>query len=229
MTPRTSTTVEARRPGGAGGWRAGLALAALLFALAAPAAGRELLDCVIAVVSGTVITLSDARTALQFGLVDAGGEKDPVAVAMQWLVDRQLVLDEVNRTEVSDGSAGDVDAAFAQVRKRLAAGRGEAAALAALGLDQEGARRFVRDTVRVRQYLERRFAVVMPGTDAELRAYYAANAGVFSGGGLQLSFDEARPAVERAYQDVQRARAVASWLDRLRRRTEVNELYVPAR
>ena len=77
----------------------------------------EVLDRVIAVVSGTIITLSDARAAIAFGLVDVAGQRDPVATAMEWLVDRQLVLDEVCRYESADLDCVQVDAVFAEVRR----------------------------------------------------------------------------------------------------------------
>ena len=163
---------------------------AIVVALGAGAAGvdaSELLDRVIAVVSGSVITLSDARTAILFGLVDTRDARDPIAVAMQWLVDRQLVLDE------------------------------------------DGARRFVRDTLRVQQYLKMRFESILPGTDEELQQYYAANRSQFTRGGRELTLDQARDLVQQSLQESRRIRAIDAWLARLRRQAEVNELYLPVK
>ena len=195
----------------------------------APVAARELLDRVIAVVSGTVITLSDARAAISFGLVDTKGEKDPIAIAMQWLVDRQLVLDEVNRYEFGDPSAEQFEAVYAEVTKRLSAGGTPVAALASLGFNKDGAKRFVRDTIRVQQFLQRRFESVQPGTEDELRTFYTANAARFAKDGKALTFDQARPAVEQTFEAVRRVQTIDAYLARLRRRTDVNELYVPMR
>ena len=189
----------------------------------------EVLDRVIAVVSGTIITLSDARAAIAFGLVDVAGQRDPVATAMEWLVDRQLVLDEVSRYESADLDSVQVDAVFAEVRRKLETGRTFDAALAQFGLDQDGARRFVRDTVRVQQYLKRRFESILPGTDDELRERYAARKSQFVRDGRLLSFEEARDLVQADLQDERRVLAVDAWLARLRRRTDVNELYLPVR
>ena len=193
------------------------------------AGASELLDRVIAVVSGTVITLSDARAAIMFGLVDTRDARDPVAVAMQWLVDRQLVLDEVNRYDTPDPDLASVEPVFSAIRKTLAGGKGVAAALASLGLDEDGAKRFVRDTVRVQQYLRRRFESILPETDEELRRHYSANSSAFTRDGRQLTLDEARELVQESLQNSRRIQAVKAWLDRLRRRADVNELYLPVR
>ncbi len=189
----------------------------------------ELLDRVIAVVSGSVITLSDARTAIMFGLVETRDAPDPVAVAMQWLVDRQLVLDEVNRYDAPDPNLAAVDPAFAEIRKKLDAGKGVPAALALLGLDEDGAKRFVRDTLRVQQYLRARFESILPGTEEEVRQYYLANRSRFTREGRQLTLDEARELVQASLQEGRRIQAIDVWLARLRRRADVNELYLPAR
>jgi hypothetical protein len=205
---------------------------AVVLALAVCVAGvraSELLDRVIAVVSGSVITLSDARTAIMFGLVDTHDARDPVAVAMQWLVDRQLVLDEVNRYETPDPDLAHVEPAFSEIRKKLAGGKGAASALASLGLDEDGAKRFVRDTVRVQQYLRQRFESMLPGTDEDLRQYYSANRGRFTRDGRQLTLEEARDLVQESLQETRRIQAIDAWLARLRRRADVNELYLPVR
>jgi len=205
---------------------------AVMLALGASVVGvraSELLDRVIAVVSGTVITLSDARTAIAFGLVETRDARDPVAVAMRWLVDRQLVLDEVNRYETPDPVLATVDPVFSEIRKKLAGGKGAASALASLGLDEDGARRFVRDTVRVQHYLRTRFESMLPGTDEELRQHYSANKSQFVRDGRQFTLEEAGVLVQESLQESRRLQAIDAWLARLRRRADVNELYQPAR
>ncbi|MEI6668985.1 MAG: hypothetical protein WCP29_12570 [Acidobacteriota bacterium] len=204
-------------------------VAVMLIGCAWGVRAAELLDRVIAVVAGTVITLTDARAAIAFGLVETREGGDPVAVAMQWLVDRQLVLDEVNRYETPDSDLSNVDPVFAGIRNKLSGGKGLASALASLGLDEDGAKRFVRDTLRVQEYLRRRFESVLPGSDDELRQYYAANRNRFAREGRPLSFDQARDLVQEQLQDSRRIQAIDAWLARLRRRADVNELYQPAR
>ena len=52
-------------------------------------------------------------------------------------------------------------------------------------------RRLVRDTLVVRQYVERRFDSVLPPTDEELREYYASHAARFVRDGRQVPFEDA--------------------------------------
>jgi len=189
----------------------------------------EVIDRVIAVVSGSVITLSDARAAILFGLVDVSDARDPVAVAMQWLVDRQLVLDEVNRYETPSPDLSNVEPVFSEIRKKLAGGKGLPAALASVGLEEDAAKRFVRDTLRVQQYVKARFESIMPGTEEELRQHYLNNRSRFTRDGRQLTFDEARELVQEHLQEGRRIQAIDVWLARLRRRADVNELYLPTR
>ncbi len=189
----------------------------------------ELIDRVLAVVSGSIITLSDARAAIEFGLVETDQAPDPVAVATAWLVDRQLALDEVNRSDAGDVDPAVVDARLRQVEQRFTERSTFAAALARCGLNRSGARAFIHDTLRVERYLSRRFEAILPGTEEELRAHYAGQPGRFTRDGRPLTFDQARELVQASLQAERRKQAIDAWLSRLRRRTDVTELYAPAR
>ena len=57
----------------------------------------DVIDRVLAVVGGQIITLSDVNAALRFGLVPADVSTDPVDAALQRLIDRRLMLAEVER------------------------------------------------------------------------------------------------------------------------------------
>ena len=159
--------------------------------LAASAAAAQVVDRVIAVVSGSVIMLSDARAALTLGLFDAGDAADPVAAAMRWLIDRRLVLDEAGRGERVNVNAAALDEAVEQVRRRFASGDEYRRALSGLGLDEAGVARLVRETMVARLYVEGRFDSALPATDEELRAFYDREKARFVLNGRQLSFEEA--------------------------------------
>jgi hypothetical protein len=189
----------------------------------------ELVDRVLAVVSGTVITLSDARIALAFKAVDTAGAADPVAATLRWLIDRQLVLDEVSRDDTGDLEKARVAEGLARLRSAYVSDEAFALGLARLGLDQAGARRWVEDTLRMQDYLARRFDTMFPPTDEELVDYYTRNRARFSRGGVPLSFDDAREVVREVLQQERQRQAVDSWLVRLRRRANITEIYVPIR
>jgi hypothetical protein len=207
---------------------AAIALVVLAAWTAVPIRAAQVLDRVVAVVSGSVIMLSDARAALALGLFDAGAARDPIEAATRWLIDRQLVLDEAGRGDRIDVDPDSLDQAIDGVRERFASDGEFRRALAGLGLDEKGLQRLVRDTLTARLYVERRFDSILPPTEEELRAYYAAHAARFVRNGRQLSFDDALADVTAILQRERRDQAVSAWMDRLRRRADIREVYVPA-
>jgi parvulin-like peptidyl-prolyl isomerase len=208
------------------------AIVVALIALAACAVvpvRAQVIDRVIAVVSGTVIMQSDARSALALGLTDPGAARDPIEAAMRWLIDRQLVLDEAGRGERIEVDAAALAQALDGVRQRFASDEEFRLALAGFGLDTQALQRLVRDTLKARLYIERRFDAMLPATDEELRAYYASHAAHFVKNGRQVPFDEALAEVTGMLQQERRDQAIAAWMDRLRRRADIREVYHPAR
>lgn len=189
----------------------------------------QLVDRVVAVVAGTIITMTDARAAVEFAFVETRQAEDPIAVAVGWLVDRQMVLDEAGRYNVAPPARAAVDEALEALRTRDATPEAFAARLARLGLDESSLRVLVRDNLLASAYLDRRFATVMAVTEGEAEEYYRLRVDRFVRDGRPLSFDEARAAVREAITRERRERAVADWLARLRRRTEIHELYTPRR
>jgi hypothetical protein len=204
---------------------AGLAalVALTLWGAAAPAA--QVVDRVLAVVSGTVILHSDARAAVTLGFVDAAGDRDPLATAMRWLIDRRLVLDEAGRGDRLEVGPEAIAQAAAGVRQRFASDAEYGRALAGLGLDDRSLHRWLRETLVARLYVERRFDAAPPLTDEELRAYYASHPARFVSGGRQLSFEDAVAEVTAALQAERRDQALAAWMDRLRRRADIREIW----
>jgi len=207
-------------------WQAVAAAIIVLTAVgAAPLCGAELLDRVIVVVSGTVITLSDARAAMAFGLVDARDARDPIEAAMQWLVDRRLVLDEALRYDAGEVDAVVVDRALAAIRQRFPSDAAYREELVRLGLDDARVRGLVSDTLAMQQYVERRFDTMLPATDDELREYFGRHPERFVRENRPLAFEEAKDQARGMLQQERRQQAVTVWLDRLRRRADVNEIY----
>jgi hypothetical protein len=85
----------------------------------APGDGQQVIDRVLAVVGGQVITQSDAEAAQAFGLVDIGRAGDPVRAAVDGLINRELILDEVNRYSAAEQDPAVVETRLASVRARF--------------------------------------------------------------------------------------------------------------
>jgi hypothetical protein len=117
------------------------------------------LDRVLAVVSvDHLITLSDVTAARDFGLVVVPpSAPDPIRAALTQLIDRELILAEVERYVPPEPSAEDVNAGLAIVRRRFATDADYQSALARSGIDENHLRETLRQNLRIRAYLNQRF------------------------------------------------------------------------
>jgi len=185
----------------------------------------DLLDRVLAVVSGTVITQSDAAAALAFGLVapPAPGV-DPLRAVLDQLIHRELILTEVNRYAPTEADADLVKKKLAEIRDRFPSPAAFQAALARTAMNQSRLADVVEGDVRIGEYLKQRFGVAEP-TDQELSAYYGAHRAEFTSGGRQLTLEQARDGVRQRWIEEKRTALIGEWVARLRRRAEVSDLY----
>lgn len=146
-----------QRRGGARGWVVCVAMAVMLN-LASSATGDEIIDRVFAVAAGKVILASDVRAARELGLVPAAGAADPDRAVLSGLIDRALMLAEVERYAPPEPSTADVDRAFVEIRDRAGSLTALAATLSRVGLDERQLREMLRQNLRIRGYLSQRFS-----------------------------------------------------------------------
>jgi hypothetical protein len=125
--------------------------------LAAGVGRAETIDRVLAVVAGQLITLSDVTAARDLGLESAEGAADPVRVILTKLIDRELMLVEVDRYGPPEPSAEAVDREVEQVRARFASPDAFNAALVRSGIDEKHLRETLRQNLRMAAYLDQRF------------------------------------------------------------------------
>ena len=110
----------------------------------------ELVDRTLAIVAGRTITLSDARTALALRLIE-GAEVDTAVV--QRLVDRELMLREVDRYDPPEPAAERIDERLAAARAVAGGEDGLARVLRDGGFAERRLRAWIRDDLRVEAYL----------------------------------------------------------------------------
>lgn len=127
-----------------------------VLAVSAPVAA-EVVDRVLAVAAGELITLSDVRGAIELGLVDASGAPDPMRAALSRLIERALMIDEVNRYAPPEPPAAAVDARVAALRARFSDAAAFDAALMRSGFDARRFHEAVRENLRIQAYLAQRF------------------------------------------------------------------------
>ena len=185
----------------------------------------ELIDRVLAIVGGQLITLSDVHAALAVRLVEPAGAADPIATALSFLIDRRLVVAEVDRYAPPEPD----DAALAQrTAELISALPADPARRARLGVDPERVRGFARDELRTSAYLAQRFGAVQP-TDDEVARYYREHEADFTRDGVRLPLADVQDEVRSRVASGRRAALIAAWVADLRRRTDVNVLYLPGR
>jgi hypothetical protein len=119
----------------------------------------EVIDRVLAVVSGSLITLSDVNAAHDLGLVTPRPSGDPIREVLSQLIDRELQLAEVDRYAPPEPSAVDVDREVQAVRLRFPSAEAFEAVLARSGIDLAHLRETMRENLRIRGYLAQRFSV----------------------------------------------------------------------
>ena len=137
--------------------RAGV-LGAVLGVLAAAPARAETIDRVLAVVSGQLITLTDVTAARDLGFRTADGAADPVRAILTRLIEREILVSEVDRYAPPEPAADAVDREVDRVRARFASPSAFDAALTRSGIDEKHLREMLREDLRVAAYLDQRFA-----------------------------------------------------------------------
>jgi hypothetical protein len=189
------------------------------------AAAQEVIDRVLAVVDGEIITLSDVRGVLALGLVPAPApEADPVGATMNRLIDRELMLREVQRYLPPEPAETDLDRRFREIRARFPPGQAFDEAILQLGFDIGRLTEWVRNDLRIDQYLRERFTSAGQLTDAEVEEYFLQHQADLLPEGRSLA--DARELARRNLAAERREALVAEWLAGLRRRGDVIDLYV---
>ena len=186
----------------------------------------EVIDRVLAVVDTQIITLSDVRAAVRFALVPQDVAVDPIAAVMQRLIDRRLMLAEVDRYAPPEPTPAAVDAAMATIERRYKDALEMEIALNQSAMSREDLRRYVRDTLRLDAYFQQRFSTVVQPSEDEILRYYRERAAEFTVAGKLQPLDQAREAVRTAVIREQREIFVRQWVEGLRRRGSVQVLYL---
>lgn len=183
----------------------------------AGAGAQVLIDRVLARISGDPLTLSDVRAALAMGLVVA--RSDEMALATEQLIQRRLLLAEVERFPPPEPAAAAIDQEEARIRARL--GSIGVRPASDTGIDERQIRQNARDTLRIRAYLDQRFGTGFQVDDQEARAYYAANPGEFTRDGVVAPFEAVEADVRQRAAAARRETTIDQWMADLRQRADV--------
>lgn len=190
--------------------------------LVGSAARAEVLDRLLAVVGNRPILDSDVRLVTGLRLVDPS-PSSPKTDTLEALVDRALMLDEVDRLGPSEPGAAEVDARLEAIRTQLGTDA-VSRVLEETGVPEAGLRGWLRDQVRLERYLEQRFNAVAQPTSDEVARYYADHPEEFTSGGTRRPLADVEDAIQQQLAAARRAELVADWQQALRRRARVRVL-----
>jgi hypothetical protein len=154
----------------------------------------EVIDRVLAIVSGQTITASDVEAAAAFG----------TAANLQEFIDRVLMLNEVRRVAPPEPASADVQARLVRMRARFPSTAAFARALAASGIEESALAVLAADDLRLAAYLDERFSAASQPTDEEVR--------------------QAGEAARERLVAERRQTFVTAWIAELRRRADITLL-----
>lgn len=189
----------------------------------------EVIDRILATVGGGLILQTDAVAVVRLGFVTVPEGRDPLQWTMDRLIERRLMLIEVDRYGPPEPALEEIDRRMNAIDERIGSGARLDEILRETGLSVEQLRLYVRDDLRIEVYIRQRFGATFQPTEDDIVAYYKAHAAQFTRDGKLLPFGQARDEARAAVVAERRAAAVREWLAGLRRRAEVNVLYLPIR
>ena len=130
----------------------------ILLLVCARAANADVIDRIMAVVGGQPITLSDVNAARLFRLADVpAGTSDPIGYALDRLIERTLILSEVERFQPPEPDPIEITIRIDEIERRFGSPAAFDTALAVTGTTRDQLRRYLRDDLRITTYLNQRF------------------------------------------------------------------------
>ena len=179
---------------------------------------QRLLDRIVARVDGYPITLTDTKAAVALGIVSASQGPDERGI-VELLVDRQLMLAEVDRFPPPEPSSDDI--AREETAMTARAGGRLAEVMDATGLDGGRIRDMARDSLRIQAYLNQRFGTATQLSADEVLDYYRIHPDEFTRDGRLMPFAEAEPLARQLASAERRSTTIDQWLRDLRSRADI--------
>ena len=138
----------------------------MLAVLGATLVAQNVIERVLARVDASVIMLSDVRAAIGLGLVDVPAGPDAERLALDGVIDRQVLLHEVARFAPPEPTLGAIEETAALMRARAGARLPEL--MKTTGIDDTRIRELARDTLRIQAYVRQRFGTAATLADADV-------------------------------------------------------------
>ncbi len=183
----------------------------------------QTVNCLVAVVSGQPVTLTDVQIVVEFGLYPghpAGPDQDPRYTALDALIDRKVVLEVVRASRGIERE--ELGRALGFLRDDL--GQAEfARRLRKFGLLDSDLLPYLEEKLLFERAVVSRFNQNLPVTRTEIERYYrdVYVPELTRSGVPALPLDEVAAMIETRIREQGRSRKVADWIKGLRERSEI--------
>lgn len=184
-----------------------------------------LLDRIVAVVNGEVISLSDVESELFFfGKINASPQGDQmnlpdssIRVGVQELINHKLLLAEAKRFDVEDPTEMQIQRELEIIKNRFRSPQGFEMALRQNAMDPEDLKQKIKEHLIVNRFKDQRirfFVIVLPD---EISRYYSENQETFQG----KTYEEAEKEIERLLSEEKMKDKLKAYLSNLRAKASV--------
>jgi hypothetical protein len=190
-------------------------------AVTVPLAQTLILDRILAVVSGNVIMRSDVRAFIDLQLVNVVKDKNSKETALTKLIERRIVLDEIDRYVATDPSPMLIEQGLIEVEARFSSRNTFVGVLERVGYTIDDLRQVLTENTRRDIYLNSRFLSVRPPSEDQLRDYFEEHKDAFVTPDQTLIFEELRPLITERLIEEFRAEMVSDWVAGLVRQSVV--------
>ena len=183
----------------------------------------EIIDRVLAIVGDELILASDVAAAREFGLITADSTADADTDVLPRLIDRALILAEVERYAPGEPDAMAIERKLADVRVHFPSTDSWEAALARTGLNERQLRGRLRQELLIAEYFDQRFPVAAP-TEDDVVAFYRDHKEELVRQDQPIALDEMRAEIVQRIVAERRRPRVDEWVAGLRRRAQIVDL-----
>lgn len=186
-------------------------------------AQEAVVDRMLAVVNGDVVTQSDVRAARRLLLMPFVASMTDDAVVTQ-LIERRLMLVEVARYAPAEPTADQLEAHRRAWTATLPAGTNLSAVQKSVGLRDPALAAWLRDDLRIAVYLDLRFTAAAQPTRDQALTYFKAHEADFAVAGTVPAFATVEADVRRRVAAERRTFRIREWIDGLKQRAEIRRI-----
>lgn len=143
----------------------------LLFALGLPAAGQQVVDRIVAVVEGDIITWSEVRELGRLQQLIEGRSASEAQLLTQ-LIEQWIVNTEARAARLPRPTEAEVQRELHRLERQFATPKDYQERLRQVGLTATAVRRFVQEKLYLARYLDYKFRPAAQVSSAQIEEYY---------------------------------------------------------